>query len=172
MQGEVECGSDVYCVRYSPSGELLAIATDKNIQIYNPGTREYITSFKVDFSYPSLAWTSDGTHLHSAGDHTIQEWDAFTWKQVGHPWKGHTNRIHAIAIHPAGTLLASASSDKHVRLWRLSDRQTIAIFEHLSPVQSVTFSSDGKHILSGGSDEKVSEWTVPINANSKASFYS
>jgi WD40 repeat protein len=94
-----------------------------------------------------------------------------TWQQVGHPWKGHTQAIYAIAIHPAGTLVASASDDTHVRLWRLSDRQTIAIFKHSSPLRSVTFSSDGKHILSGGEDKKISEWAVPKNANSKASFY-
>jgi len=29
----IKCCAEVYCVRYSPSGELLAIATEKNIQI-------------------------------------------------------------------------------------------------------------------------------------------
>ncbi|KAG2354024.1 hypothetical protein BDR07DRAFT_1431077, partial [Suillus spraguei] len=118
----------------------------------------------------SLVWTPDGTRLLSAGnkeDPTIREWDTLTWKQVGHPWKGHTNYIHVIAIHPAGTLIASASKDNHVRLWRLSDQQTIAIFQHSSPLRCVTFSADGKHILSGGGDEKISEWVVPKNANSK-----
>jgi WD40 repeat protein len=38
MQGDpIDC-SAAYCIRYSPSGELLAIATYQNIQIYNPGT--------------------------------------------------------------------------------------------------------------------------------------
>jgi len=94
-----------------------------------------------------------------------------TWQQVGHPWEGHTQAIYDIAIHPAGTLVASASQDNHVRLWRLSDRQTIAIFRHSSTPNSVTFSSNGKHILSGGNGNKISEWAVPKNANSKVSFY-
>jgi hypothetical protein len=35
MQGEpIECDADTFCIRYSPSGELLAI----DIQIYNPDT--------------------------------------------------------------------------------------------------------------------------------------
>jgi WD40 repeat protein len=173
MQGEpIQCGDLVFCVRYSPSGELLAILGDQNIQIYNPGTREHVASFG---SYSlSLAWTPDGTRLLSGGnskDPTIREWDSLTWQQVGHPWEGHTSIIWSIAILPAGTLVASASHDKHVRLWRLSDRQTIAIFKHSSPLRYVTFSSDGKHILSGGRDKKISEWAVPKNANSKASFY-
>jgi WD40 repeat protein len=170
MQGEpIQCGGWVYCVRYSPSGELLAIGTLENIQIYNPGTREQVASLGVRSL--SLAWTPDGTRLLSGGhneDCTIREWDTLAWEQVGHPWEGHTKAIDALAIHPAGTLVASASDDNHVRLWRLSDRQTIAIFEHSSPLRSVTFSSDGKHILSGGDDKKISEWAVP---NSKVSFY-
>jgi WD40 repeat protein len=170
MQGEpIKCGTYINCIRYSPSGELLAIATYKNIQIYNPGTREQVASLGVRSL--SLAWTPDGTRLLSGGhneDCTIREWDSLTWQQVGHPWKGHTSYVTAIAIHPAGTLVASASDDKHVRLWRLSDRQTIAIFKHSSTPNSVAFSSDGKHILSGGHDKKISEWAVPF---SKASFY-
>jgi WD40 repeat protein len=169
MQGEpIQCSVPVFSVRYSPSGELLAISTLWNIQIYNPGTREQVAS--LENRSGSLGWTPDGTRLLSSGgsSYSIREWDSLAWQRVGHPWEGHTQPIVALAIHPAGTLVASASCDRHVRLWRLSDRQTIAIFKHSSPLQSVTFSSDGKHILSGGDDKKISEWAVP---NPKACFY-
>jgi WD40 repeat protein len=176
MQGEqIECGSWARCVRYSPCSELLAIATLSNIQIYNQGTREHIASFKGHtLNNNSLAWTPDSTRLLSAGDHrdpTIRECDTLTWQQVGHPWEGHIGFIHAIAIHPVGTLVASASDDNRVRLWRLSDRRTIAIFKHSSAMRCVTFSVDGKHILSGGDDKNISEWAVPKNPNSRASFH-
>jgi WD40 repeat protein len=172
MQGDpIKCGG--YRIRYSPSGELLAIATYPNIQIYNPGTKKLVASLTARGT--SLAWTPDGTRLLSAGnrdDPTIREWDPLTWQQVGHPWEGHTDRIIAIAIDPAGTLVASASADRDVRIWRLSDRQNIGIFEHSSPLCTVTFSADGRHILSGGYDKKISEWQVPKGAHSKASFHS
>jgi WD40 repeat protein len=172
MQGDpIECGY-VRCIRYSPSGELLAIATYNNIQIYNPGTSERVASFNTKHNL-SLAWTPDGTCLLSGGDiddPTIREWDALTWQQVGHPWKSHTDDINTIIINPAGTLVASASDDKHVRLWRLSDRQNIGVFEHSSPQYTVTFSIDGRHILSGGEDNKISEWEVPKSLYAKASF--
>ncbi|KAG0700212.1 hypothetical protein DFH29DRAFT_1056381 [Suillus ampliporus] len=140
----------VNCVRYSPSGEHLAIATDLHIEIYNLGTRERVAIFKghTEINW-SLAWTPDGTRLLSAGDEkdpTIREWDASTWKQLGSPWMGHIHAIYTIAIHPAGTLVASASEDKH--LW----------------AACVTFSMDGKHILSGGSGQIISEWEVPKEA--------
>jgi WD40 repeat protein len=153
------------CVRYSPSGELLAIATAQDILIYNSVTRERVISLRQTQDNSSLAWTPDGTRLLSGGgdsDPTIREWDSTTWQQVGLPWEGHTDTIATIAIHPAGTLIASASYDDHIRLWRLSDQRTIAIFRHSPLLCSVTFSVDGRHILSGngGQDNNISEWEI------------
>ncbi|KAG2354882.1 hypothetical protein BDR07DRAFT_1427965 [Suillus spraguei] len=178
MQGEPlmiqNRGNNVLCivVRYSPSGEFLAIGTAENIQIYNPSTGERVASFRghIDGAWNlSLAWTLDSTRLLSGGreDHTIREWDPLTWQQVGQPWKGHTSDVRAIAIHPAGSLAASASFDNCVRLWRLSDRQTIAIFQHSSMLTCVTFSVDGKEILSGGNDNKILEWEIPKGVHCK-----
>jgi WD40 repeat protein len=114
----------------------------------------------------SLAWTPDGTRLFSAGDSSdssIREWDSSTWKQIGGPWNGHLQKIYAISLNSSGTLLASASEDHRVRLWRLSDRRTIDSFMHTLPVSSVTFSADDRHILSS-SGGAVSEW--PLSKNS------
>ncbi|KAG2365169.1 hypothetical protein BDR07DRAFT_1354004 [Suillus spraguei] len=157
------CANDVNYMRYSPSGELLAIATNDSIQIYNSGTRERVASFECHTEYNfSLAWAPDGTRLLISGsDPTIREWDTSTWQQVGDPWQGHSKSINAIAFNPAGTLVASASYDNHVRLWQLSDRRTVATFKHSSEATCVTFSVDGKRILSGGRDKMVSEWAVP-----------
>jgi WD40 repeat protein len=167
QENTISCRADVNCVRFSPSGELLAIATNIHIQIWNPRTSECIAKFKTAISKAnnlSLAWTPDGTRLLSAGsrsDPTIREWDTSTWQQVGDPWSGHLHYINTIAVNSAGTLAASSSSDKHVRLWRLSDRRTIAIFECSRSPSCVTFSTDGKYIFTGSHDTKVLEWAIP-----------
>ncbi|KAG2353083.1 quinon protein alcohol dehydrogenase-like superfamily [Suillus spraguei] len=162
QQGDpVECDSDVRDIRHSPDGKLLAIATLDDIQVYNLGTRERVPFFNNDVS---LAWTPDGTRLLTGGsnsDPTIHEWDTSTWQQIGDPWTGHSKSIFAIVVNPAGTLVASASNDHHVRLWQLSDRRTIATFKHPSGTGCVTFSVDGKHILSGSGNYIISEWAVP-----------
>jgi len=177
VQGNpINCGADVNCARFSPSGELLAIATNKGIEIWNPYTRDRVAKFKAAIDKDlSLVWTPDGTRLLSAGsfsDRTIREWDTSTWKQVGDPWRGHNDRINALAVDSTGTFLASASSDKDVRLWRLSDRRNIAIFTHSWPAHCVTFSADDKYIFSGGVDGKVSEWNAPEGQAPEVSSHS
>lgn len=175
MEGNpIESSTWVNCVRYSPSGKLLAIATNTSLKIYNSDTRECVADMRDDYkshsndSASELAWTSDGTRLFSMRG-GIQEWDTSTWKHVGgHQPTGYCSRhVKNIVINPAGALVAFASLDKHVRLWRLSDQKTIAIFEHSAPTMCVTFSIDGKNILSGGGDKIISEWVVPEDANSK-----
>jgi WD40 repeat protein len=62
-------------------------------------------------------------------------------------------------------LVASVSQDHHVRLWRRSDKKTIAIiFNHSAKVKYVAFSTDGTHIFTGWYDKKISQWTVPKDA--------
>jgi WD40 repeat protein len=157
------CGGNIRCVRYSPSRyqtTLLAIATDSGIQIYQDYPPRYSYAIVGGFHY-SLAWMPNGSRLFSGGngsDPTIREWDTSTWQQVGDPWKGHFKNIHTMSLNSSGTFLASASLDNRVRLWRLSGRRNVAILKHSEEVNCVTFSANGKHILSGGVDKKISEW--------------
>lgn len=69
MQGNtIHCCGTVCCNRYSPSGEILAIATDRNIQIYDAGTVHCIANLAGRTSYAYnffLAWTLDSTRLLS-----------------------------------------------------------------------------------------------------------
>jgi WD40 repeat protein len=166
----INCHGKVFCVRYSPSGKFLAIASG-GVLVCDTRTRECIVALKS--LAHSLAWTPDGTRLFSGGndsDPNIREWDTLTWTQAGDHRSGHTGYVHAIAINPTGTLVASASGDTHVRLWRPSDRRTIAIFKDSVELYFVTFSADGKYIISGGRQLMVKEWAVPEDALLEATY--
>ncbi|KAG1877252.1 hypothetical protein F4604DRAFT_1580841, partial [Suillus subluteus] len=84
---------------------------------------------------------------------------------LGEPscWIGRANDINAIVIHPTGLPVVSASEDIHDHFWQLSDRRTIAIFQHPHLTDCVTFSMD-KHILSDSIDMMISEQAVPKDA--------
>jgi WD40 repeat protein/transcriptional regulator with XRE-family HTH domain len=74
---------------------------------------------------------------------------------------GHQGPVNAVAFNPSGTLLATASSDSTVRLWRVFDREPVATLTgHHGKVVTVAFSPDGRTLASAGSDGTVRLWDV------------
>jgi WD40 repeat protein len=165
----LKCEEHVACVRFSPTGQLLGIATEKHIQIWDFDRRERLAQFNghIDFnnSYNlSLVWTRDGGRLLSAGDDddpVVRSWDTSTWTQAGHPWTGHGGDINHIILNPAGTLLASASSDNTVRLWQCGTGIEVSRYEYSDTGARVAFSVDGCFIFSANDDGKTLQWEIP-----------
>jgi hypothetical protein len=69
--------------------------------------------------------------------------------------------VRCLAFSPDGSLLASGSFDKTVRLWSVSDGKLLHTQEgHTASVLGVAFSPDGKTLASGSVDGTVRLWRV------------
>uniref|UniRef100_A0A0A9B9M7 LisH domain-containing protein n=1 Tax=Arundo donax TaxID=35708 RepID=A0A0A9B9M7_ARUDO len=108
-------------------------------------------------------FSSDGELLASAGD----ENKVFIWNLRNnlekHTWEAHSSFITDISFRPNETMLATASSDKTVRLWDTSKGgyciQTFA--GHSSQVTSVDFHPTHTSLLcSCDEGGKVLLWTI------------
>ncbi len=81
--------------------------------------------------------------------------------------KGHSEAIYSTAFNKDGTILATGSFDKTVRLWDAATGKQLREFGgtagHQSLVLSVAFSPLGDQIASGGSDNLARVWDVPIS---------
>jgi len=75
--------------------------------------------------------------------------------------RGHNVAVNAVACSPDGSLLASASTDKSIRLWNSHTGEQIAVMTgHERSVMTVAFSNDGRRIASGSDDQTVRIWDV------------
>ena len=69
-----------------------------------------------------------------------------------------------VALEPTGVLFATAGDDNVVRLWRFKDASLVETgVGHSTTVRSLTFSPDGKQLVSGGDDGSVLVWNIFID---------
>jgi cytochrome c len=112
-----------------------------------------------DGAVNAVVWLKDG-HIATAGaDAHIALWTQGQ-PQPDKVFDGHTAPIAALALSPDGTLLASASWDRTVRLWPLGGGAPRVLEGHAQNVNGVAFSPDGRTLVSASYDATVRLWRV------------
>jgi len=74
--------------------------------------------------------------------------------------RGHEQGVFSVSFSPDGKFLASGSSDRTVKIWKVGNWREVATLRHGDSVWSVSFSPDGKFLASGSLDKTVKVWEV------------
>ncbi|MFQ5944401.1 MAG: WD40 repeat domain-containing protein, partial [Anaerolineales bacterium] len=73
----------------------------------------------------------------------------------------HVFRVNDVEYSPDGSLLASASNDTGVGLWRATDGMLLRMLhEHRMQATAVAFSPDGLSLATGSNDGELLIWNV------------
>ncbi|MCV3213318.1 hypothetical protein OGM63_07235 [Plectonema radiosum NIES-515] len=165
-------------VAFSPDNKILASASyDKSVKLWslNPPRLPILTGHKDRVL--SVAWSADGKMLASGSrDRTVKLWQREitnneypVFKDGVYPYKGvvtrlyktllgHTDKVASVTFDPKGQMLASASYDKTVKLWRRDGSLLHTLKGHSNSVMSVSFSPDGRLLASASKDKTIKLW--------------
>ncbi|MBD2744526.1 caspase family protein [Coleofasciculus sp. FACHB-1120] len=163
--------AEVLDVSFSPDTNnqdtpLLASASaDKTIRFWNISNTIKTSS---ESGIYSVSFSPDGKTFAAGGwDETIQLWrrDGIAEKVLIKTLVGHQSTLNAVAWSPDSKpgktppLLASASADKMIKLWR--DGTLIqTLTGHTDGVTSISFSQNGQLLASGSADKNIKLWRV------------
>lgn len=91
---------------------------------------------------------------------SVRIWDLSSGKST-QPVKGLKASVARVLFNPDGKRLATAGSDKVVRLWDVETGKELTALPSPDQVTVIAFSPDGKSLAAGSKDGSVRIWVVP-----------
>ncbi|KZP13360.1 WD40 repeat-like protein [Athelia psychrophila] len=153
----------VRCVAFSPDGQMVVAGTrDGSVVAWTiPDGRQGLPLRKVhQDSVRAIAFYPDGTRLVTASrDTTLLILCPSSGSVLLGPLRGHTQCIISVAISPDGCFIFSGDKAGILRCW-CAKTGSILPFQYRgsSPINSISFSHDGKWVVCGSARLLFFEW--------------
>lgn len=148
---------------FSPDGALLAIggSGENTVSLWHvPSWAAGHTLTGHTDAVTALAFSPDGKTLASASqDSTAKLWNVEAG-QLTHSFD-YPCSLFAVAFDPSGKRLAAGGDFHTVRIWDLATHKVLRDFHaHWSRICSLTFSRDGKALITASNDNTTRVWSV------------
>ncbi len=145
----------VFDVSFSPDGRLLAIASNNGkARLMDAITGEVLTEMTHEEALYAVAFSPDGRFLATGTASAALVWDLSTGSELHR--LSHTASVWRVAFTTEGKRLLTADKDDRVRIWDLATGKEVNRLNHHN-VFDVSFSSNGKHLATTGSNSWKSQ---------------
>jgi Planctomycete cytochrome C/WD domain, G-beta repeat len=159
-------------VAFSPDGKkLLTASRDKTAKVWDLAAKEVTATFpEHQAAVYGVAMRADGKMAVTVGaDKMLRLWNAVAEAKPFRAVGGHGDEVYKIVSHPAAVVLATASADKTVRLWK-EDGNPLRTLTGLSDqVYALAISPDGSLVAGGAWNGEVRVWKL-IDGQIAAAF--
>jgi WD40 repeat protein len=148
----------VTCAALSPNGKLLATGgLDATVKLWNPTTWQEVKSLNHGEQLNCLAFSHDGKLLASGGDSMLKLWEIGTGKELKNAKSG---QVSSVCFDPNGKWIATASSDKTVRIRGADDLAPVRTLALDDRVLALAVTDDGKNLGTAGADKTARIWNT------------
>jgi len=148
-------------------GFIISGSSDRTVKYWSRTTGECIRTINdhtgwvlavASYTYP------DGSFLFASGsyDWTIKLYDDNNSSlSCIRTLRDHTNSVRSLSFNLYGSLLASGSDDKTIKIWDVSSGKCLQTLsrQHTDRIHSVLFSPDESRLVSGSDDKTICIWS-------------
>jgi len=155
--------SAVQALAADTSGRWIASGgADKTVRLWDLERRDLRRGYRNFNDYVSaLSFSSDGATLAAGSlDGSVKLWSVPSGRGM-RTFGGGSSRVTSIAFSPDDSLLAIASDDGAVRLRSLKRSRNQWALSGGPGATTVTFTNDGRTLVTGGRDGMVRLWSMP-----------
>lgn len=166
---ELQHGSRVLQVNFSPDGQTLASAGDLDpvVKLWAPAQSsnpiQHLDGHEAGIY--RVAFSPDGRKLASASeDGSVRLWSqtngAWTTKPNSIVLRGHLDSVYRVQFSSDGHTIATAGIDGTIKLWSWDGTLLDSLEGHEDEVLSIEFSDNGRTLTSSSKDKTVRIWKI------------
>lgn len=156
-------GANLYGVAFTKSGGILTGTLADGLRLYSGTTFQLVSTMAVagGQGVNNITANGDGSVALTAGrDGKLTMFSVPTRKKVG-SFAGHNDWVINAAMSPNGKVGASASVDRTVSFWSLTNGKKLGVINDCSPVGSpIGFTGDGKYFIATSMSDGLTVFKV------------
>ncbi len=161
--------------RFSPAGDLLAVAADTRLTVWDLASRRLRASATFEVTlFSAMDWHPDGRQLavscwnqpdihllrFTPADGTNPSDSVTPWAVQRRVWQEEGSPVQMLEFHPDGNLLMSRCMDGYTRLWdTVTERLLLLTHDGLAN----RFSADGRRLYFDRETEAIGAWDLSTN---------